>query len=296
MSLNFIFLLGFASLGLFVVLVLAMLDTRRQSLFGWLIPWERRRRVPWNGWDVLLIFFLYFLLTGVSVSVTRQFFAKQETPPITTEYAPTAKHPLTQLIQQGDGSPLVLLVAFYTAVLAAPFAEEFFFRSVLQGWLERTERPFVKKIAGIPGVFAVTATSLLFAAMHGGGRQEQNLDALLPSIIGVGIANTLFPLLAVGLLRLGRGATLKDLGLHFHRLSSDIGKTVLAFFLFVPPVFFLNVSLQTLFPEAVTDPIPLFFFAVGLGFLAYRTRRLVSCVLLHAMLNATSFMALVVTS
>ncbi len=57
---------------------------------------------------------------------------------LTFIFQPEQSHPLIEQLQK-DGSPAMLLVGIVSAVLAAPLFEEFTFRVLLQGWLERVE-------------------------------------------------------------------------------------------------------------------------------------------------------------
>lgn len=70
------------------------------------------------------------------------------------------RHPLVDLLM-ADRSPATLAIVFVSAVVAAPIAEEFFFRRVLQGWLE-TRLPWSDAAA------AVVASAACFAAAHAG--------------------------------------------------------------------------------------------------------------------------------
>ena len=45
------------------------------------------------------------------------------------------QHPLVEMLKE-DGSPQLLLVSIFVAVIVAPIVEEYFFRVLLQGWLE----------------------------------------------------------------------------------------------------------------------------------------------------------------
>ena len=256
-----------------------------------LIPWERRRRVPWSGLDVLALFLLYIVLIQYGAGATQLF---REPPPPITESVATTEHPLSQLVKQDRGAPLVWLVVLFSAIVAAPLGEEFFFRLVLQGWLEKQESFRFKRRILPHGLVSVVFSSLIFAILHGGARKEQTAETLFYSLLGIGIANVCFMVLGIVFLRFGRKATWSDLGLRFHRLPTDLGAAAILFVLFVPPIIFIHVAIQQLFPGIVTDPIPLFFFAVVLGFLFYRTRRLAGCILLHAMLNGASFTALAI--
>jgi hypothetical protein len=54
------------------------------------------------------------------------------------------------------------------------------------------------------------------------------------------------------------------------------------------PIFGISALLDWLCPNINTDAIPVFFFALLLGFLFSKTRNLSYCILLHACLNAIS--------
>lgn len=69
-------------------------------------------------------------------------------------------HPLVDLLLV-DRRATTLAVVIVSAVVAAPIAEEFFFRRVLQGWLEA-------RLPGDEGRGAVVASAALFAAAHTG--------------------------------------------------------------------------------------------------------------------------------
>lgn len=101
------------------------------------------------------------------------------------------EHPILEFLDTARG-PTAALVVVAAAVVIAPLAEEFFFRRVLQGWLEM-------RFAAHPGV-AVALSSVAFAAAHHG----QGL-AFLP----------LFPLaLVLGVITERTGSILPAVVLH----------------------------------------------------------------------------------
>jgi membrane protease YdiL (CAAX protease family) len=101
------------------------------------------------------------------------------------------EHPVLEFLERARG-PEAAMVVIVSAVMVAPLAEEFFFRRVLQGWLE-------KRCAADPGV-AVLVSSAAFAVAHTG----QGL-AYLP----------LFPLgLVLGLIVERTGSILPAIVLH----------------------------------------------------------------------------------
>jgi membrane protease YdiL (CAAX protease family) len=69
------------------------------------------------------------------------------------------EHPILEFLETARG-PEAAVVVILSAVVIAPLAEEFFFRRVLQGWLE-------KRCAGDTAV-AVAGSALAFAAAHQG--------------------------------------------------------------------------------------------------------------------------------
>lgn len=67
------------------------------------------------------------------------------------------EHPVIDFLHAHDGLQAILLVAL-SAVVVAPVAEEFFFRRVLQGWLERD----------LGGPIAIAVSALAFGLAHMG--------------------------------------------------------------------------------------------------------------------------------
>lgn len=124
---------------------------------------------------------------------------------INTLFEPSSKHPILEFLQT-PGPHLLLLwgSSILAAVIVAPLVEEFLFRGILQGYLEKRFGPQ----SWLPIFFS----SAFFAGMH---------------------------------------------------INGDS-----------------------------TDPIPLFFFALVLGYLYRQTHRLWPCIVLHAMLNGTSIFGL----
>lgn len=86
------------------------------------------------------------------------------------------EHPILEFLDNARG-PAAAMMVIVSAVVIAPLAEEFFFRRVLQGWLE-------KRFAARPGV-AVLLTSAVFAAAHCG--QGLAFLPLFPLAIVLGV-------------------------------------------------------------------------------------------------------------
>lgn len=101
--------------------------------------WREDLRVGTIGW-------LASLLPVYGLSLLVQMMEWRE---------PDAQHPLLQVLLESSGWTTTAWVAVM-AIVGAPFAEEFLFRVVLQGWLERHMHAWQ----------AIVLSSLAFAAMH----------------------------------------------------------------------------------------------------------------------------------
>ncbi len=169
-------------------------------------------------------------------------------------------HLLQKLLTDAPSSETVV-VAVFTAVVVAPIFEEFVFRLVLQGWLERIETAWSQREVarsdgegrgedasgepqGFDPVDLIAAQSASAPDSVGNGESEHPADAEPPApgisgwprgTIPIAISSTLF-----ALLHLGHGF----------------------------------------------DPVPLWVLAVGLGLIYQRTHRILPCVVLHMVFNA----------
>ncbi|MDR0337640.1 MAG: CPBP family intramembrane metalloprotease [Planctomycetaceae bacterium] len=260
--------------------------------------------VSWNGFDVFLLFFLWLILLSGSVQMMLHVFSEQtDSLNIPAQAKTTTHHPLSQLLEQGKNSPIILFVAFFCGVITAPLTEEFLFRLLFQGWLEKKSNDwrfgvslseyFPFRFLFLPGFFSIVVVSVLFALAHGGKRIEQPVDVQFYSMIGVGMTNVFVFCFGMFYLTVIRGTTVQELGFQTNRIGKDVFLAAGIFVLSAPLIFFLHWLLQNNFPNRVTDPVPLFIFSIILGSLYYRTGRLFPCILLHAFLNSFSFAVLV---
>ncbi len=152
--------------------------------------------------------------------------------------------------------PLFFLVSAFAAVLVAPFAEEYLFRGLLQGWLENIAAglpavhgaPVNGTDDGEPAVAGASEPSSHFAPRHDAEKEIELGDARSP-----GIRGPAWPILVSALV--------------FALMHWSHGP----------------------------DPIPLFFFAVGLGFLYRQTHRLMPCIVVHLLLNGLTLLSMYVS-
>ncbi|MDR2441550.1 MAG: CPBP family intramembrane metalloprotease [Planctomycetaceae bacterium] len=267
---------------------------------------EKRHLVSWDGFDVFLLFFLWLILLGGGVGAMLYIFSGQTdsvnvVPPVKT----TTQHPLSQLLEQGKESPIILFVAFFSGVLTAPITEEFLFRLLFLGWLEKKSnywrnyykysKYFPFRFLFIPGFFSIIVISIIFALAHGGKRTEQPVDIQFYSMIGVGIVNLFLFCFGIFYLAVIRGVGIWEFVFKPNRIFYDILIAAGIFLASAPFLFSLHWLLCNNFPDRVTDPVPLFLFSIILGVLYFRTGRLFPCIMLHAFLNGFSFTVLILS-
>jgi len=282
-----------------VVVVIGAIATRCRRGVP-MLPYERRRQAPWRAVDVFLVFVLFEFGAPLLILLVQALLpGADESGPTSGGPAPAAEdadvhHPLVDLIT-ADPGPVTWLLCILVAVVVAPLVEEFMYRVVLQGWLEAEERrtrrriPELRRLA--PGVLPVVIVSTLFALRHFRTadapmepetlRQRMLLHAV-SSLLAFGVA--------MWFLRIRSGATAVDFGFVGKRFFADVRLGLLVFAAVGAPILLVqNVMVKYVFPSSVAaDPIPLFFLAVVLGVVYYRTHRITPVIVVHLALNATS--------
>ena len=304
------------------------------------VPREPRLPVPWNVLDLLVVLGIFELLLGSFIfitqwglgipvsprhaSATATSLAKPDGPATPPSLAPsghpvspsghagpvrlvedpsakeeTAMNPLLVVLGKRH-QPGTLLVCGFVALVAAPVAEEFFFRLLLQGWLEAVEGRWRKRLRLLrrlpPALLPVLLTSALFAAGH--FRQETlpgNVDALLALFVLNGLAEVLTVAVAVVYLHFRAGATAADLGLIPQKLPRDLALGLAMVVLCVPLLFSVQLAteriLQILHKTVAADPVTLFVFAAVMGIIYFRTHRIAASLVMHVAFNAINLAA-----
>ena len=264
---------------------------RRRSV----VPYQPRRPVPWQAFDVAMVVMFYVAFHAGVVGVLNVVLGSDvmQTSAVGGLGDIRNEHIVAQLMAEADGWTLLLCVV--SAALVAPISEEFFFRVLLQGWCEAFERRWRRWIPAwrrfVPrGVGPIVPIALLFAAMHFRIGAPRAYIPLLVFFLGMdAIGRLLTMLFAIGLLRWRVGATAADLGWMPAKTRSDIRLGLKSFAAIAAPLFAMQISLHFLLPEHVApDPLPLFFLALLLGTLYYRTHRIMPLIALHASLNGAS--------
>lgn len=163
-----------------------------------------------------------------------------------TQWIPS-RHQIVELFeQQSDVASMVIM--FFSAVVAAPLAEEFFVRAVLQGWLEKMS--YEHQLAWRRSDDAQPAES---AAEIRGFVVHQSSGADFAPAGGV--------ILEAEPLRGWFAAV---------------------------PILISSSCFAAMHFGYGPDPIPIFLLALALGYLYQRTHRLLPSITLHALLNGTS--------
>jgi len=283
--------------GLVVWLVLAVRACRRAPI----LPREPRRPVPWGLPDLLMVLVVFLGLQAGMLFAAERLLGPEAIrgPTMYDVDKADTEHLITRLIEHGRSNPAVLILCGLAAVVAAPIAEEFLYRLLLQGWLERLweehrgQMPLLRRV--LPGgIGPILLVAVVFAQAHFRvATAPEAPQILLLRLIGGGAASLATVVFAVVLLKCRVGATAADLGWNREKLPGDAARGVLAFLLIAAPLYAAQMGLRSFLPKYIPpDPFTLFPFAVLLGFLYYHTHRLAPAIVLHMSLNATTLLVL----
>jgi len=172
----------------------------------------------------------------------------------------SSQHPLIELLKENP-DPAFLAVSGFSAVLVAPVAEEYFFRVLVQGWLEKAIA-IGRRLPSVP-----------FAELIGGSEREDAYQVERDD-------NPYASPKVASVAEKGEKASL-DFPAH------DGKGPILPVPIVVSAAFFAAMH-----ASHGPDPIPLFLLALGLGYLYQRTHRILPCIVVHFLLNACSLGAL----
>jgi membrane protease YdiL (CAAX protease family) len=172
---------------------------------------------------------------------------------VLTKWFPS-EHPLVVMLREKMTGPL-FVVGVFVAVIVAPVVEEFVFRVLLQGWMERLGRPkqlpprispeyFLNPPPSMPATSMVTAELVSEGAANPYAVPQQ--DAVPAK-------------------------------------ENPIAEPPPRWPIFVSAVIFALMHAGN-----GPDPIPLFFLALGLGYLYRQTHRITPSMTVHFLLNAAS--------
>ncbi len=199
--------------------------------------------------------------------------------------SPEPSHPMIKSLME-NGSPAMYVASSVMAVIVAPIVEEFLFRVLLQGWLENLT---LLPTLGYDSTSEKERTLIIV-----GGRREAKGE--LPTSEedgtsadpGDGELSSLPNPLAV-LVEEGQSDEARIDGVASSDRSLDHRPQIRPSW---TPIVVSSLIFALAHLGHGTDPIPLFFFALGLGWLYQRTHRLWPSVVVHFMLNGLSMLQL----
>lgn len=239
---------------------------------GYLIA--RHKRVSWLGRignlaaDVRISGIAFLMIVPLTMVIQA----------IVTQFMPY-EHPTLGSLEE-DNSFVPLLWAWFAAGIAAPITEEFFFRGLIQGWLQRVfdrseplEFLFVGGRVDSSEAENDASTKAAFEneafeneAFENGAESRQP-----PTSDGDAINPYRSP---------NSASRAVDL------VSAEQGQA--NWYRFWMPIVITSLIFAAVHIGQGPAPIPLFFFSLGIGFLFRKTGSLVPCVLVHFLLNITS--------
>lgn len=151
------------------------------------------------------------------------------------------------------------LAAWLLAVLARPFLEELVFRALLQKWLVKL--PFAADVVVLASLLQAISMAVMRDLRHGSWTDWWPVVFL----VVVGPSYVLF-----------------ELGTRRWLNQPGVARAIFA----------SSLIFAAFHADAWPTPIPLFFLALGLGWLAQRTQSIVGCIACHGLFNAVGMLEL----
>lgn len=173
-------------------------------------------------------------------------------------------HPVERVLERGIDAPTLIGMVF-VAVIVAPLAEEFVFRVVLQGWIEKFWADGPREELALPATTPGEPTAT---------------ELPMPKTDTLPLADDLHPETQKPYAPppVDETATAPPRGFSGRVLWM--------------PIVITSVVFAALHASAWPAPVPLFFLAMGLGYVYQRTHRLGPSVVMHATVNAISVLLL----
>lgn len=195
------------------------------------------------------------------------------------------EHPILHLLEEGAPASF-FLIALVSAVIVAPIAEELVFRVFLQGWMENVVhvmRARCHTTISDADFMSFVLTGKKFQQGDPSADEEETTRYASSDVIGLdGVKRHV---LSVGERNLNVSTersvidTLHDLdGYSQIRRASMV------------PMFLSSAIFASLHWGQGPAPIPLFFLALGLGYIYQRTHRILPCIVVHMLLNGTTLL------
>ena len=207
-----------------------------------------------------------------------------------------SKHPLIEMLRENP-NPVFLVVSGFTAVVVAPVVEEYLFRLLMQGWMEKVaffrgrqgwisttddyqRRWPSEEESTVIGTTPPTDDSPIQRPLMSENRDDHENPYQTPhperSTVGIQGADGIQE----------ADAFRDSSGLR------ETGPTVRRGRHAVLPILISSSIFALLHWSHGPDWVPLFFLALGLGYLYSRTHRIIPCITVHFLLNGMSMLAL----
>jgi membrane protease YdiL (CAAX protease family) len=293
--------IGFFAIGVCLVAWAAIIE--RMVLGAPVLPYQPRRRVPWQFWDLLAVVFFYIFAVVAAIYLARYFFplAINESSNAASLGRNSTAHPIIQLLAVKNWATLFLCGT--ALVIVAPVAEEFFYRVLLQGWLEKVDRTWRRRLPMLrrwmpPAAMPILISSLIFAGQHFRKEApEVNVDIFTLLLACDSMVKILSIIFGILFLHWRVGATAADFGWVPEKILADLRMGLITFAAIAVPIYGSMIAVSQLLPkEFAPDPIPIFFFAIALGLLYNRTHRAGPSIAVHMALNASSLVMVLLLS
>ena len=190
------------------------------------------------------------------------------------------QHPLEQLLRK-EFTPGAAILSFFTAVVLAPLFEEMLFRGILQSWLVNLLNRFWKRVNEAflnPSLPTVSSPSRV--EVHPPGVAIATMDGFIADL-----ESDMFEIEPSHASPSGKGS------------ASDLHQELVAYECPAPLCSGAGIVITSLIFAGLhaaqwPAPIPIFFLAVGLGFIYQRTGSLLATICMHAVFNGFSTLML----
>ena len=214
-------------------------------------------RLAYRTWLILTP--IVYVVSFASIVVYELFTGTPPTP-----------HPIMQAVQAGQAPALLILITFFQAVVMAPVREEVFFRGILQPFF--ADRPWGGDLA------LMFAVAIGLSSHKAGPVVWTDVKSLISVAAPLLLVLAVLPIYRlVDTWDLSRWLPVRDAVARRQAARAIVGTAVL----------FANFH-ANVWPT----PVPLFVFALGLGWLAFRTQGVAASTFLHILFNAIAFLAL----
>ncbi|UUO09093.1 CPBP family intramembrane metalloprotease [Blastopirellula sp. J2-11] len=201
-------------------------------------------------------------------------------------YLKPYEHPLIDMLIKDKSVPMAV-ASVAAAVVAAPLFEEFFFRGLFQGWLQDTVDGRLKISNVLLGRVRwlsqedASPPELVTAEVDSAAEQEPKEEIITAVSASGGRENpfdspTTAPVVPTT---------------EYESLAASRQRSLLQI---CGPILLSASFFALMHLGQGLAPIPLFFLALGLGYLYQRTRRLTPCVVVHFLLNGQSMALLLI--